>query len=57
MAFVARKFVQIYLDGITRLLFTVFGDTMILLHGFIKKSQKLEKKDIDLAIKRRKDLT
>jgi phage-related protein len=44
-------------NGIARVLFTVSGNTMILLHGFIKKSQKLEKKDIDLAIKRKKDLS
>lgn len=42
-------------DEIARVIFTILDDTMILLHGFIKKSQKLEKKDIDLAIKRRKD--
>jgi len=44
-------------DGIARVIFTILDDSMILLHGFIKKSQKLEKKDIDLAIRRRKDLT
>ncbi len=27
-------------DGIARVLFTVTGDTMVLLHGFVKKSQK-----------------
>jgi len=44
-------------DGIARVLFTISDDNMILLHGFIKKTQKLEKKELDLAIKRRKDLT
>lgn len=44
-------------DGIARVLFTVSDDTIILLHGFIKKTQKLEKKELNLAIKRRKDLT
>ena len=31
---------------ISRILFTVHGDTMVLLHGFIKKSQK---EDLQLA--------
>jgi phage-related protein len=43
-------------DGIVRIIFTIDGELMILLHGFIKKSQKTEKKDIDLAVKRRKDI-
>jgi phage-related protein len=30
---------------------------MILLHGFIKKTQKTPKADIDLALKRKKELT
>ncbi len=44
-------------DGISRVIFTVSDNTMVLLHGFIKKSQKIEKKEIDLAIKRKKDLS
>ena len=35
--------------SISRIFFTVKGSQMILLHGFIKKSQKTPKKDIDLA--------
>jgi len=40
--------------GIARVLFTVADDTMVLLHGFIKKSQKTPKDDITVAIKRKK---
>ncbi len=35
--------------GIVRILFTVIGNQMILLHGFIKKSQKIPGKDLKLA--------
>ena len=35
--------------GIARVLFTVEGDTMVLLHGFIKKSQKLPEPDLKTA--------
>ena len=34
---------------ISRILFTVHGETMVLLHGFIKKSQKTPMKDLQLA--------
>lgn len=40
---------------IARVLFAVEGEVMILLHGFIKKTQKTEKSDIDLAETRYKD--
>ena len=43
-------------DGIARVIFTIVDEHMILLHGFVKKSQKIEKKDISLAIKRKKDI-
>ena len=39
-----------------RVLFTVIDDNMILLHGFIKKSQKIPKQDIRLARKRIQDI-
>ena len=39
-------------DGIARVLFTVDGHTMILLHGFIKKSQKTPLEDLRLARER-----
>jgi len=37
---------------IARILFCIQDGKMILLHGFIKKTQKTPKKDIELAIKR-----
>lgn len=42
-------------NRIARVMFYVTGDEMILLHGFIKKTQKTEQKDIDLAVKRKKE--
>jgi phage-related protein len=39
---------------IARVLFCVEQEHMVLLHGFIKKSQKILKHDIDLALKRKK---
>jgi phage-related protein len=39
-------------DRISRVLFFLEGDEMILLHGFIKKTQKTSKEDLGLAIKR-----
>lgn len=41
---------------IARVLFTVIDDTMVLLHGFIKKSQKTPREDIELAKKRLSDV-
>ena len=41
-------------NGIARVLFTVVDDTMVLLHGFIKKSQKTPKGDIETARSRKK---
>ncbi|WP_072621452.1 type II toxin-antitoxin system RelE/ParE family toxin [Spirulina major] len=44
-------------DGkIARVFFCVHQNQMILLHGFIKKSQKTPKQDLDLAIERKKVL-
>ncbi|MDR3247393.1 MAG: type II toxin-antitoxin system RelE/ParE family toxin [Treponema sp.] len=43
-------------DGICRICFTICNNFMILLHGFIKKSQKTPKQDLDLAKKRRNDV-
>ncbi len=43
-------------DGqIARIIFYIDKGEMILLHGFIKKSQKTPKKEIDLALKRKKE--
>lgn len=41
---------------ISRILFTVHGDTMVLLHGFIKKSQKTPNEDLQLAKDRKAHL-
>jgi phage-related protein len=40
-------------EGIARVLFTVVGSDMVLLHGFVKKSQATQKDDLNMAIKRR----
>ena len=39
-------------DRIARVVFCLEGRTMVLLHGFIKKTQKTPKHEIDLALKR-----
>ena len=40
-------------DGkISRVIFTIYKDCMILLHGFIKKDKKIPKSEIDTAILR-----
>jgi phage-related protein len=41
----------------TRVIFCVTAEQMVLLHGFIKKTQKTPKSDLDLALKRKKELT
>jgi phage-related protein len=41
---------------IARILLTIDGDLMILLHGFIKKSTKIPPKDLELAKRRLKVL-
>lgn len=41
---------------IARVLFTLEGNTMILLHGFIKKDRKTPKSDLDLTRQRLKKL-
>ncbi len=38
--------------GIARVLFTVDGNIMVLLHGFIKKAQKTPPQDLDTARRR-----
>ena len=43
-------------QGIARVLFTVDGNTMILLHGFVKKSQKTPLTDLNTARRRLADL-
>ncbi len=39
---------------IARVIFSVEQGAMVLLHGFMKKSQKTPQQDIDLALKRKK---
>lgn len=41
---------------ITRVIFCVVEEKMVLLHGFIKKTQKTPKADLDLALKRKKEV-
>ena len=41
---------------IARMLFCINGGEMVLLHGFVKKTQKTPPQDIDLALKRRKEV-
>ena len=41
---------------IARVLFSFHNGNMVLLHGFIKKSQKTPKSDLDLAKKRKKEV-
>ena len=42
-------------EGIARVFFTVVGADMVLLHGFVKKTQATPKADISLAILRMKE--
>ena len=42
-------------NGIARVLFTVDGNIMILLHGFIKKSQKIPANELKTALSRLHD--
>ena len=45
--------IRVILRGrIVRVLITVEGNTMVLLHGFIKKSQKTPLEDLNLAMER-----
>jgi phage-related protein len=41
---------------IARVLFCVEPDCMVLLHGFLKKTQKTPGRELDLAIQRRKGM-
>jgi phage-related protein len=36
-------------DGICRTFFTIYNDTMILLHGFVKKTQKTPPRELQTA--------
>ncbi len=39
-------------DGIMRIIFIIYNSTMILLHGLIKKTERLPKRDLNLAKER-----
>ena len=43
-------------NGIARVLFVMQGNAMVLIHGFIKKDQKISKADLDLAKDRAQQL-
>ena len=43
-------------NRIARVIFTIDGNMMILLHGFIKKSQKTSSNDLNIARRRLKTL-
>lgn len=42
---------------IARVLFCIHGGQMVLLHAFIKKTQKTPDADLELATKRKKEIT
>ena len=42
--------------GVARVLFTVTGDTIVLVHGFVKKSEKTPATDLKTAMQRMSDL-
>ncbi|OSQ48279.1 type II toxin-antitoxin system RelE/ParE family toxin [Thalassospira alkalitolerans] len=41
---------------IVRVIFCIADEAMVLLHGFVKKSQKTPKTDLDLAKSRKKEM-
>lgn len=43
-------------NGIARIFFAIHEDEIVLLHGFIKKSQKTPPQELEIARKRMKDL-
>ncbi len=42
---------------IARVLFCIHAGRMVLLHGFVKKQQKTPKPDVDLALKRKNEIS
>ncbi len=44
-------------NQIARVIFCMVGNEMVLLHGFIKKTQQTPKTDLELARKRMKEIT
>jgi phage-related protein len=45
-----------FYDGIARILFTLLGNLIVLLHAFIKKTDRIAAADIELARHRCKEL-
>jgi phage-related protein len=43
-------------NRIARVLFFVYQGQMVLLHGFIKKSQQTPAEELDLAVRRQKEV-
>ncbi|MBD2006999.1 MULTISPECIES: type II toxin-antitoxin system RelE/ParE family toxin [Cyanophyceae] len=43
-------------DKIARVIFSFWNNELVLLHGFIKKTQATPKKDLELALTRKQDL-
>lgn len=43
-------------NRIARVLFCIHQGQMVLLHGFIKKTQQMPENDLDLAVKRQKEV-
>jgi phage-related protein len=43
-------------NRIARILFVVYQGQMVLLHGFIKKTQQTPEEELDLAVKRQKEV-
>jgi phage-related protein len=43
-------------DRIARVIFYIAGQAMVLIHGFIKKTQQTPKHELDLALKRKNQL-
>ena len=42
--------------GIARVLFCIHDGRMVLLHGFVKKTQATPPRELDLALKRKKEI-
>ncbi len=43
-------------NRIARVLFCIHGKQMVLLHGFIKKTEQTSDTDLDLAMKRKREI-
>ena len=43
-------------NKISRVIFTIYMDQIVLLHGFIKKSQKIPNEDLELALRRANEI-